>query len=104
CSLNITAGSDAEMVRFGLLLLLSVNLYGADADLGRRIYREGILASGAPLLATSKGDLKLEGTAASCANCHRRSGYGCTEGGTLVPDITARSLFRPTELRRADLF
>jgi len=92
------------MVRFGLLLLLSVNLYGADADLGRRIYREGILASGAPLLATSKGDLKLEGTAASCANCHRRSGYGCTEGGTLVPDITARSLFRPTELRRADLF
>lgn len=92
------------MFRLAIVMALAMNVSAANAELGKRIYRRGVLASGAPVRATSEGDLELEGIAASCANCHRRSGYGCAEGGTFVPDISERSLFRPTELRQADLF
>lgn len=39
----------------------------------------------------------------SCASCHRRSGYGASEGGAFVPPVTGPFLFerRP---ERADLF
>lgn len=51
----------------------------SDPDPGRRVYLE------------------------SCASCHRRSGFGMSEGGVFVPPITGPFLFerRP---ERADLF
>ncbi|MEA2601095.1 MAG: hypothetical protein QOF89_2087 [Acidobacteriota bacterium] len=58
---------------------------------GQRIYREGLLAS-------------AEGTQPACASCHRRSGFGSSEGGVYVPRVTGPSLFQPRQLRRADLF
>lgn len=74
----------------------------ADADLaqqGRRLYRDGVLASGEPLRATTVGGGTLVGAPAACASCHRRSGFGSSEGGRLVPPVAADILFHP----RADL-
>jgi hypothetical protein len=36
----------------------------------------------------------MQGAAAACANCHRRSGLGAKEGRTSIPPITGRYLFR----------
>lgn len=52
----------------------------ADPDRGRRVYLE------------------------SCASCHRRSGFGASEGGAFVPPVTGPFLFELGHLERADLF
>lgn len=75
-----------------------------DAEIGRRIYREGVLPSGRLLLGVGAGDVALGGAAASCARCHRPSGYGGVEGGALVPPVTAPALFGDGATRRSDLF
>ena len=75
-----------------------------DAELGRRIYREGVLPSGKPVRAVVQGDVRVEGTQLNCANCHRRSGFGSSEGSAFVPPITGSFLFDGRELRRTDLF
>lgn len=67
-----------------------------DADslaIGRRIYREGILPSGQPLQGASQAGVTLSGTGAACATCHRRSGYGSSEGPIEVRAITGPALF-----------
>lgn len=66
-----------------------------DASLGRRLYREGILAAGQPATATVQPGLPLRGADAACTNCHRRSGFGTSEGYTSVRPITAPFLFEP---------
>jgi cytochrome oxidase Cu insertion factor (SCO1/SenC/PrrC family) len=71
---------------------------------GERIYREGRLPSGRPLAATVQGGIEAEGGQLACASCHRRSGFGSSEGGVYVPRVTGPSLFQPGLLRRADLF
>ena len=86
--------------RIAALLLL---LLQGDED-GRRLYRDGILPSGQPLRGIVQGGVPLEGAAASCASCHRRSGYGSVEGTTVVPPITATALFGSDPAHRADLF
>src|SRR5262249_25761210 len=75
-----------------------------DAALGERIYREGILPSGQPLRGIVEADIRVEGTDLNCASCHRRSGLGSSEGGTLVPPVTGPLLYQPRVLRQADLF
>lgn len=68
----------------------------ANADrlaVGQRIYREGITSSGAPLRAVTAGQTQLSGKEVACVACHRRSGYGSTEGQTTVRPITAGALF-----------
>ncbi len=77
---------------------------GPDPELGKQIYRTGVLPSGRPIRATILGDIAVEGAPFSCASCHRRSGFGSGEGAVLVPPVTGPSLFRATELVRADLF
>ncbi len=75
----------------------------ADADpvtLGRRIYREGILPSGQPLQGISQANVTLVGADAACATCHRRSGYGSSEGPIEVRSITASALFGEREPQR----
>jgi cytochrome c553 len=72
-------------------------------EMGRRIYMEGILPSGNPLQGKRMGDVQVEGAAAACEVCHRRSGMGSLEGNIVVPPITGRFLManddnRPTAL------
>jgi hypothetical protein len=69
---------------------------GPDADLvalGRRIYREGILPSGQPLQGIAAANVWLKGAQAACITCHRRSGYGSSEGPIEVRAITGPALF-----------
>ncbi|MEK6279413.1 MAG: c-type cytochrome [Acidobacteriota bacterium] len=75
-----------------------------NSDLGRRIYREGILPSGKPVRAIVQGDIAIAGTQFTCASCHRRSGFGSSEGAAFVPPIASSLLFGGRELRRTDLF
>ncbi|MDD1621972.1 MAG: ABC transporter substrate-binding protein [Methylococcaceae bacterium] len=74
-----------------------------EVELGRRIYREGILPSGSPLKGLRLGSIEVEGAAAACETCHRSSGMGSLEGNIVAPPITGRFLFatednRPTAL------
>jgi hypothetical protein len=68
----------------------------AAADLsliGQRIYREGILPNGQPLRGVSQAGAVLSGAQAACTTCHRRSGYGSSEGPVEVRSITGPALF-----------
>ena len=61
---------------------------------GQKIYREGIGVSGEPLLAVGAAQSALSGSAVACAACHRRSGYGASEGQFTIRPITAPALFQ----------
>jgi len=87
-----------------LAALLAALLPAFAAAPGRRLYREGVLPAGALLRAELPGGVVMEGSAAACASCHRRSGYGGVDGQTFVPPITAAALFRERAPRRAELF
>lgn len=79
---------------------------GVDREAGRRIYDDGVLPSGEPLVATAPGGAPLSGAAAACARCHRPSGFGGSEGGLYVPPITAPVLAaprRPATVSRGEL-
>ncbi len=39
----------------------------------------------------------MRGTEAACVNCHQRSGLGDVEGRVVIPPITAKYLFRPSD-------
>jgi len=54
---------------------------------GKRIYREGLLPSGAPLRASVQGGVPLSGAQAACTRCHQRSALGSSEGGKVVPPL-----------------
>lgn len=85
-----------------LLLAASVDAVhagGKDVELGRRIYMDGVLPSGAALKGTRMGNLAIEGKAAACENCHRVSGMGSLEGNIVAPPIASRFLF-PTADKR----
>ncbi len=72
-------------------------------DLGEAIYRNGVLASGKPLVGTHRTGVRRHGADAACVNCHRRSGLGAVEGRSAIPPITARYLFRPRAAKLEDL-
>jgi hypothetical protein len=73
-------------------------------SLGERLYNEGLDASGASLQGRTEGDIDFKDASFNCAQCHRRSGYGSSEGGNYVLPITGPSLFNPRKFDRADLF
>jgi cytochrome c553 len=80
----------------GALLILAMTgeaLAASQVELGRRIYEEGILPSGAKLQGTRFDQSKVTGEDASCAKCHRQSGMGSKEGKDPVPPVTGRFLF-----------
>jgi mono/diheme cytochrome c family protein len=60
--------------------------------LGQRIYREGVRASGETLTAVGSAQMQRSGKDAACIACHRRSGYGATEGKFVVRPITGPAL------------
>jgi mono/diheme cytochrome c family protein len=61
-------------------------------ETGRRIYREGRPADG-PLRAVLVGGTAVEGPAFACAQCHRRSGLGGSEGNTGTRPVTGALLY-----------
>jgi hypothetical protein len=75
-----------------------------DAALGERIYREGLLPSGKAVRASVQGDVEVEGTQLNCAGCHRRSGFGSSEGAAFVPAVTGAALYGPRLQNGADNF
>ncbi|WP_310463141.1 c-type cytochrome [Sphaerotilus sp.] len=85
------------------ILLLAINLPLAFAETaenagparGRAIYQDGRRPDGSGLRARRADLPDMTGTAAACAQCHRRSGLGDQEGRLRVPPITAASLFAP---------
>ena len=84
-----------------LCVLLAATAWGRfkplpapEKEAGEKLYREGILPNGEPLRATRPGSTSIEGQAAACANCHRRSGFGVEEGRIVIPPITGKYLFR----------
>jgi hypothetical protein len=66
-------------------------------SVAERIYREGILPSGEPLRGVREAGVPIEGRAAACANCHRRSGIGVNEGRITIPPISGKYLLNPGE-------
>ncbi|NTV49705.1 MAG: ABC transporter substrate-binding protein [Geobacteraceae bacterium] len=63
--------------------------------LGERMYREGVLPSGAPMPAFIRGDVEVDSTAFSCSSCHLRAGLGSFEGGVITPPTTGNKLYKP---------
>ncbi len=74
-----------------------------DPSVGERIYREGVLPSGAPLRGERTATGAVEGRMAACQICHRRSGLGSAEGRIVVPPIIGHYLFRPRATNVLDL-
>lgn len=100
--------------RLSILLSVIIGLWFAqhyfnflkfdDASIGERIYRQGIDSSGQPLQGQTEGDIAFTDTHFNCAQCHRPSGYGASEGGNYVLPVTAPNLFNSRSFDRADLF
>lgn len=95
------------MIRIFALLLLIVSassLYAAPPPeqlpraeiirLGERMYRDGILPSGASMPAYIRGDVEVDSSAFSCSSCHLRAGLGSTEGGVITPPTTGKKLYQ----------
>ncbi|MGJ0484265.1 MAG: amino acid ABC transporter substrate-binding protein [Methylomicrobium sp.] len=75
-----------------------------NSAIGEQIYNQGIDSSGEPLEGQTEGDIEFKDAHFNCAQCHRRSGYGSSEGGNYVLPVTGDSLFNPRNFDRADLF
>jgi hypothetical protein len=72
---------------------LAVQAQMDPVEIGRRIYREGLLPTGEPLRGVGQAGVTLAGKSAACTTCHRRSGYGSSEGTIEVRAITGPALF-----------
>ncbi len=92
----MTGGGAARVLRLGALgVALGLLATAHGADIGETIYRKGILPSDAPLQAQREPGMHVEGAAAACINCHRRSGLGMKEGRRTIPPIAGSYLFHP---------
>lgn len=79
----------------GLLLLANVSLTAQALTLspsesaGKRLYREGVSASGEPIMARiGAAGMLLPATSLPCANCHGADGLGRPEGGVRPPELS----------------
>lgn len=64
-------------------------------QLGERMFRKGLLPSGAPMTATVREDLPVQGATFACAGCHLQGGLGSVEGGVATPPANGEKLYRP---------
>jgi hypothetical protein len=99
------SGTIAALVVSKCLVLAALTrpLETASAEAAaERLYRNGMLPSGLPLVARREGGARVLGAAGACFSCHRRSGLGTFEGRNVVPPITGNYLFRPGGRHRAD--
>jgi hypothetical protein len=62
---------------------------------GEKMYRTGILPSGAPMKAASPGGASIPGSTFACASCHTRSGLGSMEEGFKTAPINGARLYQP---------
>jgi hypothetical protein len=74
-----------------------------EIEIGRRIYQEGVLSTGAPLSGLRFEDARVAGSEAACVRCHRPSGMGSVEGNVLVSPINATYLFNTSQKGRATM-
>ncbi len=65
--------------------------------IGQKVYRDGRLADGTPVKSLVLGGVPIDGTQATCLNCHRRSGMGGAEGDRFVLPINGPALFSPRQ-------
>lgn len=66
-----------------------------DEMAGKRLYREGLSGSGAPIMArVGAAGMVLPATSLPCANCHGADGLGRAEGGVRPPDLSWSRLTR----------
>ena len=63
--------------------------------LGERMYRQGLLPSGAPLRTQVSEGVPVPGSTFTCLSCHLRSGLGSAEGGVVTLPANAARLFQP---------
>lgn len=61
---------------------------------GQRMYREGLRPSGSPLNAIGAAQAVISGKEAACMTCHRRSGFGTSEGRINIRPITGPALLQ----------
>lgn len=71
---------------------------------GERIYRSGELTSGEMVQGRVQGDVHVNARQLTCVQCHRRSGFGSSESGQLIPAITAPVLFTEKKIARRELY
>ncbi len=105
---RVAAAIPAVLATAGILASCDTQSPGASlVESGRRIYHDGLLPDGSPLVATRPEGLLLEGRFASCATCHRKSGMGTIEGlidsAILVPPLVGPVLFQPAPFHGAQL-
>ena len=73
----------------GLSLAVHALPLNPSESAGKRLYREGVSASGEPIMArVGAADMLLPATSLPCANCHGADGLGRPEGGVRPPDIS----------------
>ena len=63
--------------------------------LGERMYREGVLPSGEPMMALVSEDIEVESTMFSCSSCHLHSGRGTLEGTVITLPTCGSWLYKP---------
>lgn len=74
---------------------------GTTADpliVGKRIYHEGIDASGNDIAAVVRSDVMMQGAGLACVHCHRRSGFGSSESRVVIPPILGSMLFASQQI------
>ncbi len=105
-SFVIPAQAGIQRLRFavaGLMAMTALSALAVDeVEIGRRIYVDGMLSSGAPL-AGERFDAKepVTGAKAACVTCHRPSGMGSVEGDLLVSPINGTYLYNLSQKGRA---
>jgi hypothetical protein len=92
----IALASIANLIVMTLVASSAMPVRAADdlVTVGQHIYRQGILPSGQPLRGMVRPGVSRVGAEAACVACHRRSGFGMTEGTSAIRPITAAALFQ----------
>lgn len=88
-----------SLASFGMGMAPTAHANPDELEIGRRIYTEGVLPSGQMVQGSRQDSVQLEGQAAACEACHRRSGMGSLEGNIVIPPITGNFLFSEVEKR-----
>jgi hypothetical protein len=87
-----------------LLLLGGISAAHASSDsdvaIGRTLYLTGVRPDGSTLSARVQRDVELPAAGAACANCHRRSGLGTSEGTVRSLPVTGAALFNASSSNR----
>ncbi|MDZ5436474.1 ABC transporter substrate-binding protein [Pseudomonas fluorescens] len=77
------------LIQVGISLTVQALPLTPSESAGKRLYREGVSASGEPIMArVGAAGMLLPATSLPCANCHGADGLGRPEGGVRPPELT----------------